>query len=106
MNTNKHSTIFEVFLYFIFLVKLVFLITIVLSIEATRKGNATEVQKYVRLKEQLHNLFTISMGILLLILFNTYSTPREVIISGHTKIFLFLFGIMSILGVVQTTIKE
>ena len=50
-----------------------------------------EVEHYI------HLLFTINIGILMIYLFHHY-TPKKVCIQGHTKLYLYLFGIISILG--------
>jgi len=45
----------------------------------------------------LHNTFTFFIGILLVYLYN-HLTPKRVCIEGHPKLYLYGFGILSILG--------
>jgi hypothetical protein len=98
---KKNSFIFELFLYAILAVKLSFLLSMLLGIKAKIDGNKEEYDKYTDIKERLHKLFTICMGILLMILFSPLNTPSEVCVYGDTKLFLYIFGILSIGGILQ-----
>ena len=103
---KSNSVNFEMFLYFILVVKLAFIVSILLLIKAKIEKNIDEVKKYTALKEHLHHLFTICMGIVLIILFRITGTSEEVCVSGHTKLFLFIFGILSVLGIIQNIYGE
>ena len=102
----KNSFSFDLFLYFILVVKIAFLITILLSVVAKRSGSKEEVEKYTVMNDRLHSIFTISMGVLLMILFNPKTNSKIVCVDGHTKLFLYLFGVLSILGVIQHFMDE
>jgi len=102
----KTSIAFELFLFFILAVKLAFIITILLSVVAKRSGSKEEVEKYTVMNHRLHSIFTISMGVLLLILFNPINNLKIVCVDGHPRLFLYIFGALSILGVVQHFIDE
>ena len=49
------------------------------------------------IEHYIQMLFTINMGVLLIYLYHHY-TPKKVCIEGHTKMYLYLFGILSLLG--------
>jgi len=49
--------------------------------------------------ENLHILFYLSMGILLVILFNPFI--KEARVSGHEKIFIFILGLLMIIDIVK-----
>jgi len=51
-------------------------------------------------EEYLHIGFTILIGILMIVLYN-HLTPNTVCISGHAKVYLYTYGILSILGNLQ-----
>jgi len=102
----KNSFSFDLFLYFILVVKIAFLITIFLSITSKRSGSIEEAEKYTVMNHRLHSIFTISMGVLLLILFNPINNLKIVCVDGHPRLFLYIFGALSILGVVQHFIDE
>ena len=95
--SKEDSLVFQIFLYFILIVKLAFLVTMILGLSANYKNNKEDEEKYNELKESLHNLFTLCMGILLLVIFNP-NTKQTVCVKGHTKVFLFIFGALMILG--------
>ena len=50
----------------------------------------------------LRNIFTLSIGMLLVYLYN-HLTPRQVCIEGHPKLYLYSFGILAIIGSLQKT---
>ena len=102
----KNSLSFELFLYFILIVKIAFLITILLTVKSKRTGSIEEIHKYTVMNDRLHSIFTISMGVLLLVLFNPISNSKIVCVDGHTKLFLYIFGALSILGIVQHFMDE
>jgi uncharacterized membrane protein len=97
----KNSPGFEIFLYFILIVKILFVISLILSFYAKNHGTQSEEERYNTMKIKFHNLFTLCMGILLLIVFNPRNNPGEVCVSGHTKVFLFLFGFLSIISILE-----
>ena len=102
----KSSFSFNLFLYFILFVKIAFLITILLSVRAKRSGSIEEAEKYTAMNHKLHSIFTISMGVLLMILFNPRSNSKIVCVDGHARLFLYIFGVLSILGIVQHFMDE
>lgn len=53
-----------------------------------------------QIEEYLHISFTILIGILMVFLYN-HLTPQTVCISGHAKIYLYTYGILSIVGNMQ-----
>jgi hypothetical protein len=103
---TSNSVLFDMFLYFILVVKLCLLFVIVLRSNAKRKNDKKAVEKYNNLKEILHETFTICMGFLLVIVFSPINYPGEVCVFGETKIFIFIFGILSILGIMQIFIEK
>ena len=77
-----------------------------LTVKSKRTGSIEEIHKYTVMNHRLHSIFTISMGVLLLILFNPRSNSKIVCVDGHTKLFLYIFGVLSILGIVQHYMDE
>ena len=101
-----NSIALEVFLYFILIVKILFIISLFIKLKASRNGNKEKEEKYSKYQEKLHNLFTFCMGVLLIILFNPRKTKGEVCVDGHTKLFLFVFGILSLSTLIHTYMNE
>lgn len=103
---SNSKPLFNAFLFLILIVKLLFLFNALRSFNANRLDNKEDEEKYENEKEKYHKMFTLLMGILLIILFNPRMTEENVCVSGHTKIFLFAFGVLSIIGVAQTYMKD
>lgn len=53
------------------------------------------------IEDILHNTFTITIGILLVYLYNYFNKSDTVCIEGHTKLYLFSFGVISVIGIAQ-----
>ena len=52
-------------------------------------------------KEYLHVVFTMSMGVLLILLFSNLINKGEVCVDGHLKVYLSTFGILSLLEFIR-----
>lgn len=52
-----------------------------------------------------HDIFTFLIGILLIYLYNYFNKER-VCIEGHIKLYLFSFGILSAIGIIQKNIHK
>jgi hypothetical protein len=81
---------YEVYIIFLICLKITYIFLAVLHLYYRRKGLKKD-QEIVYWKSRIEFIFTISMAILLIYLFN----PRQgnkVIITGETKLLLFLFG--------------
>lgn len=103
---KQNSYVFELLLYIILVVKICFLFTIIMSKYENRRGNNDKYEWYKILKDKLHHLFTLLMGILLTVLFSPIYSSKTVCVDGHTKLFLYAFGVLSIIGIVQHFIKD
>jgi cell division protein FtsW (lipid II flippase) len=101
----QDSPAFEAFLYFILVVKMLFLISMLLSIYASHKGTQAQADKYENFQEKMEHLFIVSMGILMMILYFPH-TKGPVCVDGHTKLFLYIFGILSVLGIIKNFRKQ
>jgi len=53
----------------------------------------------------LHNIFTLTIGLLLIYLYN-HLTPKEVCIEGHAKLYLYSFGVLSLVGTLQKIVHK
>ena len=101
----QESPLFTTFLYFILVVKILFLISMIFSVYASHKGTQSQADKYEHFQNKMEHLFIISMGILMMILFFPH-TKGEVCVDGHTKLFLYIFGMLSILSIIKIFRKE
>ena len=56
-------------------------------------------------EDTLHNLFTLLIGILLIYLYN-HLTASKVCVEGHPKMYLYGFGLLSCIGIIQKAIHR
>ncbi len=101
MNKSFHnSLLFEAFLYFILIIKILFVFCLFMKVMESRKGNRYNENKYAQYEEIFHNIWHLCMGILLIILFSG-DNNKTVCVDGHTKFFLFVFGVLSLTTIIQ-----
>tara|TARA_B110000438_G_C15434983_1_gene487872 strand:+ start:295 stop:624 length:330 start_codon:yes stop_codon:yes gene_type:complete len=98
---DQNSKSFELFLVVILLVKIGFIIAVFLKFKANRNKDYASKAKYSKMTDICHSLFTLLMGILLLILYNPRNNGSSVCVSGHTMTFIFIFGILSVVGIIH-----
>lgn len=91
---NTGYILFDILLYFILLNKLVL---IFLNIFDTILVNKNIISEEVidELKKFSHKSFYILMPILLIVLFNPVTT-KFMILNGHIRFFLFIFGVLQL----------
>jgi len=66
MNKSFHnSLLFEAFLYFILIIKILFVFCLFMKVMESRKGNRYNENKYAQYEEIFHNIWHLCMGILL-----------------------------------------
>lgn len=95
----ENTILFDLFLYIILLVKIVFITYLLLKINATRNNDKVGEDKYSKQEAHYHNIFTFLMGVLILIIFDPISYPDKVCVSGRTKQFIYIFGLLSITSI-------
>ena len=94
-------TMLEIILVIILLIKLVFLYALVRLRAAKAWGlDKNTIEKFENLEGITHKLFFISMSVLMIYLFRPHAlSPKPVLIDGETKTFLFLFAVLTLLGI-------
>ena len=103
--SSQNSLLFEGFLYFILIIKILFVFCLFMKVLESRKGNKCKENKYAQYEERFHNLWHFSMGILLIILFSGVNN-KIVCVDGHTKFFLFVFGVLSLTTLIQNFVHR
>jgi predicted membrane channel-forming protein YqfA (hemolysin III family) len=93
--------LFDLYILLIILIKICYLVTIILKKMDLSKKTKETVDYY---HTKLHVLFYLSMGILLVILFNPFI--KEAKVSGHEKIFIFILGVLMIIDIVKRYVKN
>ena len=89
---------FDIYVYLIFLIKIIFIIFAVIHIYNKIKGqtNSSEDKKIVFWKDRTEFIFIIMMALLLIYLFNPRNN-KPLILDYETKLLLFLFGFILII---------
>ena len=86
---------FKSYIYLIFFIKIVFILTSIMQLYLNLKGKKTSEldKKIVYLKEKFEFIFVFLMSLLLIYLFNPLTNNIN-IIDKETKTLLFLFGLI------------
>ena len=104
---EKKDAKLNMLLLFILIVKVVWILS--LFSQFIIKHYLSDDSYYVKLNENieymLHNFFTILIGLLLVYLYH-HLTSKVVCIEGHTKLYLFSFGVLSLVGILQKTFHK
>lgn len=104
---EKKDTFLNNILIFILIVKVLWILS--LFSHFIIKKYFSEYHHYIKiindLEYLLHDLFTVSIGILLIYLYHSFTT-KSVCIEGHTKLYLFSFGVLSMVGTLQKIIHK
>ena len=91
----------EIILVIILVIKLLFLYALIrLKVAKARHDDKKVVDKFENLEGITHKLFFISMSGLILYLFRPHAlSPKPVMVDGETKTFLFVFALLTLLGI-------
>jgi hypothetical protein len=96
------QSIYDKYLYFIFFIKIVFIVsTLIIKFKKPSK-NSKWLPIFQKWKENTEFVFIISMSILIIILFNPFFNNLQ-FINRETTILLFVFGIIMIITSDWTT---
>ena len=60
----------------------------------------SDVEKYTEYQDTFEHLFIILMGILMIVIFSPHG-KGPTCVDGHSKVFLYVFGILSVLGIIK-----
>lgn len=89
---------FDIYIWFIFLIKIIFILLAVIHIYDKIKGqtNTPKDKNIVFWKDRIEFVFVLLMALLLIYLFNPkYNKP--IVLDYETKLLLFLFGFILII---------
>jgi len=87
----------DIYIRFIFLIKILFLILLLVDLYLKKKHKDTKLQVTItEWKDKLETLFIILMSLFLIYLFNPF-VIRSVVLDYEAKLLLFVFGFISII---------
>ena len=96
---NTSFVYLDILLYLILLSKLCYIFLVIFQNFLVSKDILTS-ETVTKLTEFFHNTFFLFMPILLIILFNPI-TEKYMIIDHHIKLFLFAFGLLQLIDIIQ-----
>jgi len=96
---NTSYVYLDILLYLILISKLIYLFLVIFQNFLVSKDILTS-ETITKLTELFHNIFFTLMPILLIILFNPI-TEKYIIIDHHIKLFLFAFGLLQLIDIIQ-----
>lgn len=104
---SKIPTSLEIMLFIILIIKLIFLYSLIRVRAGKAKGtDEKDLIKFENLEGITHKLFFISMSFLIIYLFRPHALyPKPVLVDGETKTFLFLFALLTLLGIDYKKLK-
>jgi hypothetical protein len=93
----KINRFYSNYIIFVFIVKIIFLILAITNKYLLIKGNNPTLQKQVYIwREKVEYFFVILMALLCIGLFNPFY-KGDIIIDGHTRMLLFIYGFVILL---------
>ena len=95
----KETPLLRFFINILFVMKITWVILLVLILERIFEDKEIIIGHYdlKLIYKYIDYIISILIGFLLIILYN-HSTPSSICIDGHTKQFLYFYGIITILG--------
>jgi membrane-associated HD superfamily phosphohydrolase len=105
---SKNPEWFEIFLFVVLIIKLIFLFALLKTRIGKKRGiSEKDLVYYENMEGLTHKLFFILMSLLVIYLFRPHHLfPKPVIVDGETKTFLFIFAILIILGIDYSEMKK
>lgn len=98
---NTNLLILETLLFIILLLKIIS-ISVLIFENYLIKNNFISRKYLDGLLEFCHNYFLVFSSILLIVIFNPF-TEKYLVLNHHVKISIFLFAVLELLSVFQTT---
>ena len=96
-NLNKNIQL-KYLLFFLLLLKILWIMITSLQYVTQTYYDIHSYDYIIEYTEEIiHNIYNIMMGLLLVYLFHHFTT-KSVCISGHTKQYLYMYGILMIIG--------
>ena len=97
MEDLNKSTYIKKLLFFILLLKFTWIMLLIIKIFLQKYTNGNNLQIIEYTEDITHGIYNITIGLLLIYLYNHLTTKR-VCISGKVKNYLYSYGILMIIG--------
>ena len=97
MEDLNKSIYIKKLLFFILLLKFTWIMLLIIKIFIQKYTNGNNLQILEYIENITHGIYNISIGLLLIYLYN-HLTKERVCISGRVKNYLYSYGILMIIG--------
>lgn len=104
MIDSSHKTL-NILLFFMFIIRLMWLISIFIHFLDKKYFYGNNEVNILILEDILHSFFSFLIGVLLIYLYNNFYT-NIVCIKGKPKKYLYSFGILTCIGILQKYIHK
>ena len=84
----------------ILVIKVIWVLALFSNFIDKKYYNNSDEKIIIKIQTIAHNIFTLLIGILLIYLYN-HLTPYKVCVEGYLKMYLYSFGILSCVGIIQ-----
>lgn len=92
------SSLFDIYIYFIILVKILFVLLIVASKHAVNsKKDPKTIATLTLWKERMEFIFIVTMALLCIVVFNPFRSGPFVL-QNHVRVLLFIYGFIILLN--------
>lgn len=95
----------DTLLLFMLIIRIMWIVSIFSHFVDKRYFHGNNEEFILEFEDILHNIFTFFIGIMLIYLYN-HLTDDKVCISGKPKKYLYSFGILSCIGILQKYVHK
>jgi hypothetical protein len=104
MSDIKHRTL-DFILILLLIIKVIWVVAMFTHFINKKYYNNIHESFIIEIESTFQNMYTLFIGVLLIYLYN-HLTPSKVCVEGHAKLYLYTFGILSCIGIVQKAIHK
>ena len=96
-------TSFELFVYFVLFIKILFLIFFFAAVYEKRRNNDVLYSYFSYWKNTVEFVFVVTVSIYLIRLFNLRKKPSSIVIDRETQIIFFTYSIIILYDIIDST---
>ena len=97
---DTKNVMLDIILILLLIVKIIWILALFSQFINKKYYNNSDEKIIIKIQTIAHNIFTLLIGILLIYLYN-HLTPYKVCVEGYLKMYLYSFGILSCVGIIQ-----
>jgi len=102
---DTNSVMLNIILILLLIVKIIWVLALFSKFIDKKFFNNKYQELIIEVETIAHNIYTLLIGGLLVYLYN-HLTPSKVCVEGHLKMYLYSFGILSSIGIIQKAVHK